>query len=307
MEMPEIPKIDLALIVLVLIGIIVSSVTVVYTASVLGNVSTVSSDVSTLKESVANLTSSISELTDIIRTLASTVNMSLEKITALESRLLEIEASLAAKETLIVGTTDSVELTLDPAQAYDYFGWCILQQIAGTLVSVKPGSKTGTDYVAELAKSWNYSSDLKVWDFTLRDDVTFPDGTTFNATHVKYSFDRAIELIPAIPEGAPAGLGYDAIIENVTVLDTYKVRFYLKTSFSPFLGILACRASAIVDPKYAPIAQVNYTEGDARASTPVAFVGPYVLSKWVRVGGKDQEIRLDANPNYWTVASGYPK
>lgn len=305
--MPEIPKIDLALIVLVLIGIIVSSVTVVYTASVLGNVSTVSSDVSTLKESVANLTSSISELTDIIRTLASTVNMSLEKITALESRLLEIEASLAAKETLIVGTTDSVELTLDPAQAYDYFGWCILQQIAGTLVSVKPGSKTGTDYVAELAKSWNYSSDLKVWDFTLRDDVTFPDGTTFNATHVKYSFDRAIELIPAIPEGAPAGLGYDAIIENVTVLDTYKVRFYLKTSFSPFLGILACRASAIVDPKYAPIAQVNYTEGDARASTPVAFVGPYVLSKWVRVGGKDQEIRLDANPNYWNVASGYPK
>ena len=305
--MPEASKIELAIVVLVLIGIIVSSATVVYTVSVMSDLASVRSDVNVSKDSVANLTSSISDLTEIIRILATSVNMSLERITALETRLLEIEASLAARETLIVGTTDSIELTLDPAQAYDYFGWCILQQIAGTLVSVKPGSTTGTDYVAELATSWNYSSDLKVWDFKLREGVTFPDGTTFNATHVKYSFDRAIQLIPSIPEGAPAGLGYDAIIDNVTVLSTYQVRFYLKMSFSPFLGILACRASAIVDPAYAPIAQVNYIEGDARASTPVAFVGPYVLSKWVRVGGKDQEIRLDANPNYWNLASGYPK
>jgi peptide/nickel transport system substrate-binding protein len=307
MKMPEASKIELAIVVLVLIGIIVSSATVVYTVSVMSDLASVRSDVNVLKDSVANLTSSISDLTEIIRILATSVNMSLERITALETRLLEIEASLAARETLIVGTTDSIELTLDPAQAYDYFGWCILQQIAGTLVSVKPGSTTGTDYVAELATSWNYSSDLKVWDFNLREGVTFPDGTTFNATHVKYSFDRAIALIPSIPEGAPAGLGYDAIIDNVTVLSTYQVRFYLKMSFSPFLGILACRASAIVDPTYAPIAQVNYTQSDPRASTPVAFVGPYILSKWVRVGGKDQEIRLDANPNYWNLASGYPK
>jgi len=124
---------------------------------------------------------------------------------------------------------------------------------------------------------------------------------------VKYSFDRAIGLIPNIPEGAPAGLGYDAIINRTEVLDTYKVRFYLNMPFSPFLGILACRASTIVNPKYAPMAQVNYTAGDPRASTPVAFVGPYILSKWVRTAGRDTEIRLDANPNYWDASSGYPK
>jgi len=209
--------------------------------------------------------------------------------------------------SLIVGTTDSVELTLDPAQAYDYFGWCILQQIGATLVSVKPGSETGTDFVPELAESWNYSSDLKIWDFTLRQGIEFPDGTTFNATHVKDSFDRAIALIPRIPEGAPAGLEYGAIINRTTVLGTYKVRFYLNHPFSPFLGILACRASTIVDPKYAPIAQVNYTAGDPRASTPVAFLGPYILSKWDRVAGRDVDIRLDINPNYWNIASGYPR
>ena len=212
-----------------------------------------------------------------------------------------------AVASIIVGTTDSVEESLDPAQAYDYFGWCILQQIAGTLVSVKPGTTTGTDYVPELAEIWNVSDDLTIWDFTLRQGVSFPDGTEFNATHIKYTFDRAIGLIPILPDGAPAGLGYDAIINRTEVLSTYKIRFYLNFPFSPFLGIVACRASAIVDPKYAPMAQVNYTAGDPRASTPVAFVGPYYLSKWERMAGRDINITLSANPYYWNTSSEYPK
>ncbi|MBE0519550.1 hypothetical protein IBX35_00715 [Candidatus Bathyarchaeota archaeon] len=297
-------KIELSIIVLVLIGIIVSSATMIYVTTVVSNLSTLTDDVSTLTESVGNLTSTISDLALI---MSEGFAEYAEKLAALTARLAAIEAGLAAKETLIVGTTDSVELTLDPAQAYDYFGWCILQQIGGTLVSVEPGSPTGADFLPDLAVNWSSNEDLDIWDFNLREGVTFSDGTEFNATHVKYSFDRAIALIPSIPEGAPAGLGYDAIINRTEVLGTYKVRFHLKISFSPFLGILASRSSTIVNPQYAPMAQVNYTAGDPRASTPVAFAGPYVLSKWNRVAGRDVEIKLDANPNYWDLASGYPR
>ena len=286
-------KVELAIAVLVLIGILVSSTTMTYTATIISNIST--------------LTSSVSTLTSAVSDLARSVNSSMQALAALEERLATIESSLAVRETLIVGTTDSVELTLDPAQAYDFFGWCILQQIGATLVSVKPGSSTGTDYMPDLATSWNTSSDFKTWDFNLRQGVKLPDGTELDATYVKYSFDRDIALEPSIPEGAPAGLGYESIINQTEVLSKYTVRFHLSFPFSPFLGILACRASAIVDKKYAPIAQVNYTEGDPRASTPVAFVGPYVLAKWVRVAGRDMELRLDANPNYWNLVSGYPK
>jgi len=297
-------KIELSIIVLVLIGIIVSSGTMYYTTTAIGNLSTLTSDVTTLTGSVTNLTSTISDLALI---MSEGFEEYAEKLAALTARLAAIEAGLAAKETVIVGTTDSVELTLDPAQAYDYFGWCILQQIAGTLVSVEPGSETGADFIPELAVSWNASEDFDVWDFNLRQDVTFSDGTEFNATHVKYSFDRAIALIDSIPEGAPAGLGYDAIINRTEVLGTYAVRFYLNFPFSPFLGIASCRASAIVNPQYAPMTQVNYTAGDPRASTPVAFVGSYILSEWKRTAGRDVEIKLDANPDYWNLASGYPK
>jgi len=313
-------RIQLAIIVLVLIGIIVSSGTMYYTATVMSNVSASRDDLSTLTESVGNLTSATHDLATITSNLAvqlGGINSSMASSLAdLLSRIATIETSLAVRETLIVGTTDSVELTLDPAQAYDYFGWCIMQQIGSTLVSVKPGSATGSDFVPELALSWNSSADSKTWDFNLRQGIKLPDGTTLNATHVKYSFDRTISLIPAIPEGAPAtgNLGYDLIFDRIEVLSTYKVRFHLKFAFSPLLGVLSCRASGIVDPKYAPIpthagqnTQVNYTAGNARASTPLAFVGPYVLSKWDRAGARDTEMRLQANPNYWNLASGYPK
>ena len=297
-------KTELSIIVLVLIGIIVSSGTMIYMTTIVSNLSTLTDDVSTLTESVGNLTSTISDLASI---MSEGFAEYAEAIAALTAKLAAIEAGLAEKETLIVGTTDSVEKTLDPAQAYDYFGWCILQQIGGTLVSVEPGSPTGADFLPDLAVNWSSNEDLDIWDFNLREGVKFSDGTEFNATHVKYSFDRAIALIPSIPEGAPAGLGYDAIIDSTEVLDTYKVRFHLKMSFSPFLGILASRSSTIVNPQYAPIAQINHTTGDARASTPVAFAGPYVLSKWNRVAGRDVEIKLAANPDYWDLASGYPR
>lgn len=300
-------RVEIAIVVLVLVGIIVSSGTMYYTATVMSNVSSVGSDVSTLTDGVADLTSSVGDLATITASLAEIVEASTVELAELRARLAAIEASLAVRETLIVGTTDSVELTLDPAQAYDYFGWCMIQQIGSTLVSVKPGSTTGADFEPDLAESWNASSDLTTWDFNLRQGVKFPDGTTFDATDVKYTFDRAISLIPSIPEGAPAGLGYDLIFDQIEVLSTYKVRFHLKMPFSPLLGILVARSSTIVDQTYGPIAQINYTAGDARASTPVAFVGPYVLSKWERQAGRDIEIRLEANPDYWNLASGYPK
>jgi len=86
-------RIDLAIVALILIGIIVSSGTMVYTATVLSNVSTVSGDVSTLTDSVGNLTSSISDLATITGSLAESVNASIAEIADLKARLAAIEAS----------------------------------------------------------------------------------------------------------------------------------------------------------------------------------------------------------------------
>jgi peptide/nickel transport system substrate-binding protein len=217
------------------------------------------------------------------------------------------------KESLRIGTTDSVETCLDPARAYDFFGWEIIQSLGCSLVEYKAGA-TGSadDLIPSLATSWSVSDDGLQWTFNLREGVKYDDGAEFTADDVKYTFDRGIEI--ADEDGAFVGIGYGDIIDSITVVSTYVVRFNLKIPFAAFLSLMACQASYIVDPEYAPQSGdswsvddvVTYKEGDARGSNPMGL-GPYRLKSWTRVAGKDNEMTLEANPLYWNAAEGYPK
>lgn len=219
------------------------------------------------------------------------------------------------KETLIMGTTDAVESALDPAQAYDFFGWEIMQNTGCTLIDIRPGveSVTAADFIPSLATSWEESEDGLSWDFTLRQGVFFDDNVTeFNATHVKYSFDRHIGI--ASPDGFHLNMEVDAIIDSVEVVSKYVVRVNLKNPYGPFLGLISSQAFTIVNPEYAggwktdwsTADVVWYVNGtDARTRNPMDL-GPYVLTKWTRVADEDQEMWLEANPNYWD-ADNYPK
>ena len=210
--------------------------------------------------------------------------------------------------TIIVGTTDSVESSLDMAQSYDYFGWEMIISLSSGLVEIAPGSEAGeSDIQPALATSWNSSTDKMIWDFTLRQNVNFTDGREFNATDVKYTFDRNCNLTGvglAEPDGPQLNMDYQGVIDNVTILSEFNVRFYLKIPFAPFLQLMSCAASYMVDRAVAPMDElVGYNE---TAQTPCAL-GPYLLQEWVRIGGSDDHITLIKNPDYWNGAAGYPK
>ncbi|MFB3888223.1 MAG: ABC transporter substrate-binding protein [Candidatus Bathyarchaeia archaeon] len=215
----------------------------------------------------------------------------------------------AIKDTLIIGTTDSVETCLDPARAYDFFGWEIIQSLGAPLAEYAPGTD---QIVPSLATSWTVSDNGLQWTFNLRQGIHFDSGKEFNADAVKYSFDRNIQI--ADPDGPFVGIGYGDIIDNIVVVSPYVVQFNLKIPFAAFLSLMASQASCIVDPENAPKAGaawsvddvVVYREGDARGSNPMGL-GPYTLKSWVRTAGKDSEIQLQANPNYWNASGGYPK
>jgi len=216
------------------------------------------------------------------------------------------------EETIILmGTTDSVEASIDMAQSYDYFGWEIITALSSGLVEIEPGSSGGADDIqAALAESWLATEGGTIWDFTLREGLTFEDGTAFNASVVKYTFDRNCNLTGtglAEPDGPQLNMGYADIIDNVTIISDYVVRFYLHIPFAPFLQLMSCAASYMVHPDYAPLDHfVEYTEGDPRGSHPNGL-GPFILANWTRVGGEEQQMRLEKNPGYWNAADGYPK
>jgi len=213
----------------------------------------------------------------------------------------------AAVSTLVIGTTDSVESALDPALAYDFFGWEIIQSIGSGLVDIEPGSgATPEDIIPALATDWTVTPDGINWTFNLRHGVLLEDGVTeFNATHVQYSFERAFNI--SAPDGPQVNMDYQGIIDSIEVVSKYQVKFNLKIPFAPFLQLMTCQASYIVNPKYAPFDQIVYYQaGNARNSTPMDL-GPYKLTEWVRTAGKEDRIVLDANPYYWNATGGYPR
>jgi peptide/nickel transport system substrate-binding protein len=209
------------------------------------------------------------------------------------------------KDTIVIGTTDTVQTTLDPADAYDYFAQSVIMtNIADGLVEYIPGT---TQYVPALATDWKVSSDGLTWTFNLRQGVKFADGTPFDANVVKYSIDREFAIDES--SGPFAGVGIDTMIKNpggVMVTGQYQVQFVLNAPFSAFLAIVAFQAMWPVNPNVAPMHSiVNYT-GDVKTEVNTN-IGAYVLTNWQRTGGKDVEIDLQANPNYWNASGGYPK
>ena len=155
------------------------------------------------------------------------------------------------KDTLIIGTTDSVETCIDPARAYDFFGWEIIQSMGCPLVEYKAGATgSATDLIPSLATSWTVSDDGLQWTFNLRQGVKYDDNSEFTAEDVKYTFDRGIGI--ADEDGAFVGIGYGDIIQSVTAVSTYVVRFDLKIPFAAFLSLMAFQAPYTLNTAYTP-------------------------------------------------------
>jgi peptide/nickel transport system substrate-binding protein len=77
----------------------------------------------------------------------------------------------------------------DPDVNYDGPGLNIIENTYEGLVAYQDGVETPT-IVPELAEEWTVSDDGLTYTFTLRDGVTFHDGTAFTSEAVAASFER---------------------------------------------------------------------------------------------------------------------
>jgi peptide/nickel transport system substrate-binding protein len=216
---------------------------------------------------------------------------------------------------VVLGTTDAVQTSIDPADAYDYFGDNMINNLGAPLVDFAPGTSDTSPSALQpaLATKWSASSDGLTYTFILRSGVKYDDGTPFNSTSVVYSFNRGMQL--ADPQGSIVGIGYSSIIDTVTAPNATAVVFHLKAPFSAFLSLMTFAGSYIVNTHKAAMPAVphpgsltgvvNYTSGNPAASNPNGL-GPYTLTEWTRSGTKDVEMTLTANPNYWNYPA-YPK
>jgi ABC-type transport system substrate-binding protein len=154
-----------------------------------------------------------------------------------------------------------------------------------------------------------WTSDNLNFTVGLQQGVTFHSGYAFNASAVKFSFDRLNflcnftgdqgaldtvygESIIAVLYSWPDGT---AVINETIVVDEYTVKFVLNRVFGVFLPLLTFSASDIFDPSITP-AEDYICEGMSGATAEtISGTGPWVFQYYI----SGIETKFLRNDNYW--------
>jgi len=123
----------------------------------------------------------------------------------------------------------------------------------------------------------------KVWEVKLRPGVTFHNGEPFDATAVKFSFDRIYRADFKSPQK-----GWFSTIERVEIVDPHTVRFHTKVPDPAMPARMTLMYQ--LAPKY--VAQV----GDVQANLKPVGTGPFKFVEWT----KNDRIVVEANDAHWS-------
>ena len=201
----------------------------------------------------------------------------------------------APEEIVLTVPRGGVVMTLDPAESYSVPTHEVIVPVYETLLRYDP--ENTSHLIPWLAESWEVSENGMSYIFHLRQNVTFHDGTPFNASCVLYSFNRTYSL----------GLGPSWMMSPInfsacSIIDTYTVNITLKYPYAPFIYSMAAQwGPLIVSPTFC---KVHATPEDPWAheylKEHMCGTGPYMLEEWV----PEDHVTLVKNPNYWRGWSG---
>lgn len=135
-----------------------------------------------------------------------------------------------------------------------------------------------------LAESWEVNDDATEYTFTLKQGVTFHDGTAFNAEAVKFTFDRI-----ANPETASQlGVSLLGPYMESEVIDEFTIVVRFNSPYAPFLNSLSTPYLAPASPAAIEAAGADY------GVTTVVGAGPFMLESYV----PESEVVLVRNEAY---------
>ncbi len=208
---------------------------------------------------------------------------------ALLAVLLVSAGSALAQDTFRIAIGVDAD-SLDPAQGTTTTIDNILDYMVQTLTGI---DETGA-LIPVLATAWQTSADGLQLDLTLRDGVTFHDGTAFDADVVVWNFDRLLDPEVNVPRRGPY-----AVIASVEALDAQHVRFNLKQPAPYLAGALTQSTAAMISPASVDIEGNSYTN----ITHPVG-TGPYTFASR-SFGDRIEVTRFDGywgeKPYYQTV------
>lgn len=181
--------------------------------------------------------------------------------------------------TLTYASGDAEPSCLDPHVGGNYPQALIATQYLESLVSLDEDGEV----IPWLATEWTESDDGLTWEFALRDDVTFTDGTPFDAEAV------AANIAHVQDPATASSTGYLALakIEDVVAVDDHLVRLELSAPDSALLESLSQVWVAMESPRALERSQ------EENCAAPVG-TGPFVVDEWER----QESVTLVRNDDY---------
>ncbi|ROP74198.1 ABC transporter substrate-binding protein [Curtobacterium sp. PhB115] len=181
--------------------------------------------------------------------------------------------------TLTYASGDAEPTCLDPHVGGNYPQALLATQYIEELVGLEDGKPT-----PELATKWTTSDDGKTLTFTLRDDVSFTDGTPFDAAAVVANIEHVQDPATA------SSTGYLALqsITKATATDDHTVTLTLSRPDSALLESFSQPWVGMESPKALERKQATNCE------SPVG-TGPFEVTGWKH----GDRVTLTKNSEYW--------
>ncbi|MFX1375763.1 MAG: ABC transporter substrate-binding protein [Promethearchaeota archaeon] len=220
--------------------------------------------------------------------------------------------------SLIYGTISS-PMQWDPHYAYDRGSKDVIDQVTEHLYEFDI-SDPDFPIIPWLASAMpTISPDGLNYVIPLRTDITFHDGTPFDATAVQWNFYRLMWFInwtgnawlPA-PWNTPVPIGIlttqlrnlymtaigEPIIQDIIVESVYQIRFVLRERKASFLSLLCSFGSWMLSPESVIIQgkqfdYLRYEDNDVLIGT-----GPFKYQDYIT----DTQVNFIDNPDYWQGA-----
>ena len=189
-------------------------------------------------------------------------------------------AAQAKKDSVVLGMVLEPAPGLDPTMASAAaIGEVVHMSVLEGLTKINMDGKI----TPLLAESWSTDPDGKVYTFKLRKGVKFHDGEAFDASDVKFSFERA-------KAKESTNKAKKAVFDNISSIDTpdpQTVIVVLNNADGNFLFRMGENTAVILDPKSA-----------ATTATKPIGTGPYKFDSWA----KGSAITLVKNDQYRDAA-----
>lgn len=146
--------------------------------------------------------------------------------------------------------------------------------------------QSGGELKPHLAESWKISDDGKEYVFNLRKDVTFSDGTSFNAEIVKKNFDTILKNVDL-----HSWLGFISKVDHTEVIDEHTFKLVLTEAYYPTIQELA-----VVRPvRFLGEAGFPQDGDTSKGVEQQVGTGPWVLAEHK----VDEYAIFERNENYW--------